>query len=52
MERLQKVIMSHEMSTHEPSWTWNGELSGPALTILHQMAVQGDLSDLQCALAR
>lgn len=52
MERLQKVIMSHEMSTHEPTWTWSGELPGPALTILHQTAVQGDLSDLQCALAR
>lgn len=52
MERLQTVIMSHELSTHEPTWTWSGELPGPALTILHQMAVQGDLTDLQCALAR
>ena len=52
MERLQTVFMSHELATHEPTWTWSGELPGPALTILHQMAVQGDLSELQCALAR
>lgn len=42
--RLHKVMMSHEISTHEPSWTWSGDLPGPALTILHQMAVQSDLS--------
>lgn len=52
LERLQKVIISHEIATHEPSWTWSGDLPGPALTILHQMAVQSDLSDLQCSLAR
>ncbi|CAD7082875.1 unnamed protein product [Hermetia illucens] len=52
IEKLHMVFMAHELSTHEPSWTWNGELPGPALTILHQMAVQGDLSDLQCVLAR
>lgn len=52
MERLQTVMMSHELSTHEPTWTWGGDLPGPALTIIHQMAVQGDVSDLQCALAR
>lgn len=53
LENLQAVFMAHELSSiHEPSWTWSGELPGPALTILHQMAVQGDLSDLHCALAR
>lgn len=51
-EKLQKVMMSHEIATHEPSWTWSGDLPGPALTILHQMAVQNDLSDLHCSLAR
>lgn len=52
LEKLQSVFMAHELSTHEPSWTWSGDLPGPALTILHQMAVQGDLSELHCALAR
>lgn len=52
LERLQKVLMLHEIATHEPSWTWCGELPGPALTILHQMAVQNDLSDLHCSLAK
>ncbi|XP_055846829.1 BAI1-associated protein 3 [Episyrphus balteatus] len=52
IEKLQMVFMAHEVSTHEPTWTWTGELPGPALTILHQMAVQGDLVELHCALAR
>lgn len=46
------VFMNHELLTQEPSWTWSGEIHGSALTILHQMAVQGDLSDLQCSLAK
>lgn len=52
LERLQTVFMNHEIAQHQPSWTWNGELPGPALTILHQSAVQADLNDLHCALAR
>lgn len=52
MEQLQTVFMQHEVATHEPSWTWSGDLPGPALTILHQMAVQSDLADLHCAIAR
>lgn len=52
LQRLQMVFMQHELNSHEPKWSWNGDLPGPALTILHQMAVQGDLTDLQCALAR
>lgn len=52
MEQLQMVFMKHEVATHEPSWTWNGELPGPALTILHQMAVQADLAELHCAVAK
>lgn len=52
IEQLHMVFMQHEIATHEPSWTWNGELPGPALTILHQMAVQADLLDLHCVIAR
>lgn len=52
IEQLQMVFMKHELVTKEPSWTWNGELPGPALTILHQMAVQADLAELHCAVAR
>jgi BAI1-associated protein 3 len=52
LERLHMAFMSHELVTHEPSWTWSGDIPGPALTILHQMAVQADLTDLQCSLAR
>ncbi|XP_030373043.1 BAI1-associated protein 3 [Scaptodrosophila lebanonensis] len=52
IEQLQMVFMQHEVTTHEPSWTWCGDLPGPALTILHQLAVQADLSDLHCAMAR
>lgn len=51
-ERLFTVFMSHELSTHEPSWSWSGEVQGSALTILHQTAVQADLTDLQCVMAR
>lgn len=51
-ERLQTIFMMHELNTHEPAWKWNGELAGPSLTILHQIAVQSDLSDMQISLAK
>lgn len=52
LEQLHRVFMIHELHTHEPTWTWSGDLPGPALTILHQMAVQSDATDLQNVLAR
>jgi BAI1-associated protein 3 len=52
LERCYMIFMQHELSTHEPSWSWSGDIQGSALTILHQMAVQADLSELQCAMAR
>lgn len=52
LAQLQMIFMQHEVATHEPSWTWNGELSGPALTILHQMAVQADLLEVHYSAAR
>lgn len=51
-EKVQIVFIGHELGNCEPSWTWNGELPGPTVTILHQMAVQGDLPDLLCYLAK
>ncbi|XP_039440945.1 BAI1-associated protein 3 isoform X3 [Culex pipiens pallens] len=51
-ERLQTIFMMHEVHAHEPAWKWNGELAGPSLTILHQIAVQSDLSDLQISMAK
>ena len=52
LARIKKVVMAHELAKNEPSWIWAGDLAGPAMTICHQLAVQGNLSDLQCALAR
>lgn len=52
LEQLHRVFMAHELLTHEPTWTWTGDLPGPALTILHQMAVQSDATDLQNVLSR
>ncbi|EDO63740.1 AGAP005816-PA [Anopheles gambiae str. PEST] len=51
-ERLQTIFMMHELTVFDPAWKWTGELAGPSLTILHQMAVQSDLSDLQISLAK
>lgn len=50
--RLLCVIMRHEVDCVEPAWTWSGELPGPAQTLCHQMAVQGDLTELHVALAK
>lgn len=44
--------MLNELATHEPTWSWCGDIQNSALTILHQMAVQADLSELQCSMAR
>jgi BAI1-associated protein 3 len=52
LERCYVVFMQQELATHEPTWGWSGDIQGSALTILHQMAVQADLSELQCAMAR
>lgn len=51
-ESLYTTFIDYELKNwNKETWTWNGDLPGPALTILHQHAVQGDLTELQTALA-
>ncbi|XP_053606355.1 BAI1-associated protein 3 isoform X2 [Plodia interpunctella] len=61
-ERLFGVLLVHEVDTAgsgvphgaegETSHSWEGDLCGPAQTLLHQHAIQGDMSALQAAIAR
>lgn len=59
-ERLFAVLLAHEVETASAPSTgaegdsgeWEGELCNAAQTLLHQHAVQGDLSPLQAAIAR
>ncbi|KAL1518076.1 hypothetical protein ABEB36_001756 [Hypothenemus hampei] len=52
-EQLFATFVDYELRNwNRESWTWSGDLPGPALTILHQHAVQGDLSEFQTAMAR
>ncbi|XP_017887694.1 BAI1-associated protein 3 isoform X2 [Ceratina calcarata] len=49
-ERLYTVFLHHEMNKQGEDFT--GELPQTALTILHQHAVQGDVTELQQTLVR
>jgi hypothetical protein len=61
-ERLFGVLLAHEVETAgsgssdgaegDSTTTWEGQLCGPAQTLLHQHAIQGDMSTLQAAIAR
>ncbi|XP_028039029.1 BAI1-associated protein 3 [Bombyx mandarina] len=59
-ERLFGVLLSYEVDTAgmvnvvegEASSEWEGDLCGAAQTLLHQHAIQGDMSALQAAIAR
>ncbi|XP_055332947.1 BAI1-associated protein 3-like [Paramacrobiotus metropolitanus] len=43
------AFMKHEVKKFKTSIEWNGELNELAETILHQHAIQGNLTDLQLA---
>ncbi|XP_063444013.1 BAI1-associated protein 3-like isoform X1 [Mytilus trossulus] len=52
-EDLISVFIQHEISkSHEQPLKWNGELSKAAETILHQHAIQGDITAVQQAVCR
>lgn len=60
-ERLFGVLLAHEVDmamsgpasgAESESGEWEGELCVAAQTLLHQHAVQGDMSLLQAAIAR
>ncbi|XP_042902243.1 BAI1-associated protein 3 isoform X2 [Parasteatoda tepidariorum] len=52
-QELLWVFIQHELKQHfGPSYEWAGDLPQPALTILHQHAIQGDITELQQTLCR
>ncbi|KAG8196992.1 hypothetical protein JTE90_013136 [Oedothorax gibbosus] len=52
-QELFWVFIQHELKQNfGPSYEWAGDLPQPALTILHQHAIQGDVTELQQALCR
>ncbi|XP_075558268.1 BAI1-associated protein 3-like isoform X2 [Dermacentor variabilis] len=52
-QELLWIFIEHELGQLEcPSYEWAGDLPAPALTILQQHAIQGDLTELQQAICR
>ncbi|XP_072156728.1 BAI1-associated protein 3 isoform X1 [Bemisia tabaci] len=51
-ERLYTVFINYEMSKCHNGELWSGELPHVALMILHQHAIQGDVTELQLAAVR
>ncbi|CAG0885740.1 unnamed protein product [Darwinula stevensoni] len=50
---LISIFISHELRLHAGnSESWPGDLSQEALTILHQHAIQGDITEVQQALCQ
>lgn len=47
-EQLVSLFVSHELAQYgDKTMGWNGKLSREAETILHQHAIQGDITDFQ-----
>ncbi|ESO87159.1 hypothetical protein LOTGIDRAFT_91451, partial [Lottia gigantea] len=52
-EDLMRIMIEHEIrNSKTASYLWNGELPQAAKTILHQHAIQGDITDVQRAMCR
>ncbi|XP_045109688.1 BAI1-associated protein 3-like isoform X3 [Portunus trituberculatus] len=52
-DQIITIFLLHELNKFkENTVTWDGELSTAAQTILHQHAIQGDLTQLQQAMCR
>lgn len=52
-QELLWIFIEHELRNLEcPSYEWAGDLPAPALTILQQHAIQGDITELQQAICR
>ncbi|UJR07768.1 hypothetical protein I4U23_012051 [Adineta vaga] len=50
---LLQIFIDHELNTFKGATTdWTGELSRDAETILHQHAIQGDVTDIQRKMCR
>jgi BAI1-associated protein 3 len=48
--KLMSIFIDHELAKHEDSVNWNGQFCREAETILHQHAIQGDVTDFQLAI--
>ncbi|XP_076458622.1 BAI1-associated protein 3-like [Babylonia areolata] len=52
-EDLMRIFVQHELRLfNDLSYKWPGELPPTALTILHQHAIQGDVTEVQQAVCR
>ncbi|XP_048248797.1 BAI1-associated protein 3-like isoform X2 [Haliotis rufescens] len=52
-EDLMCIFIEHEVRKfNDPSFKWTGDLPQAALTILHQHAIQGDVTEVQQAVCR
>jgi len=51
-EQLLSIFIDHELSKvyEKKSYEWRGELPREAETVLHQHAIQGDITDFQIAI--